>query len=200
MNEMNLADVLEEYALVTGDKNDQQILRQMIEKYPQFAAPLTDFAAARALANYAPEPEISAEDAARYQKMGLESLRRVLSESATAKQTALQSLTDAAKAKGLNRPKFASALGLSVSLVQYLEKRRLDFASIPKAVITKIAQVLETGEELVATYLNQSPVATENASFKANDRPEELKPKSFAEAVREDQTLSMEEKRKLLEI
>lgn len=200
MNEMNLAAVLEEYALATEGENDQQILRQMIEKYPQFAAPLMDFAAARALAKYAPEPEMPAEDAARYQKMGLENLRRVLSESAAAKQTALQSLTDAAKAKGLNRSKFASALGLSVSLVQYLEKRRLDFASIPKAVIAKVAQVLETGEELVANYLNQPPVATANASFKANERPEELKPKSFAEAVREDQQLSAEEKKRLLEM
>jgi hypothetical protein len=110
----------------------------------------------------------------------------------------LQSLTDAAKAKGMNRSKFAAALGLSVSLVQYLEKRRLDYASIPKTIVSKVAEVLETGEELVKDYLNQPPGLVTNASFKATERPEDLQPKSFAEAVREDQQLSNEEKRKLL--
>ena len=72
--------------------------------------------------------------------------------------------------------------------------------SIPKAVIKKIADALETSEELVAGYLNRPPVSAVNASFKAQERPEEMKPKSFADAVREDQTLSSEEKQKLLEL
>ena len=195
MNEPNLTDVLEEYALAAPTEFDQQILRQMTEKYPQFAAELKDFAAARAVVKYAPEQEISASDEARYRQIGMENLRTILSENADS----LESLTGAAKAKGLNRSNFADALGLSVSLVQYLEKRRLDFATIPKNVIAKIAEVLETGESLVANYLSQSAVSPANASFKATERPEERQPKSFAEAVREDQQLSAEEKRRLLE-
>lgn len=196
MNEINLTDVLEEYALAAPHGFDQSILRQMSETYPQFAGDLKDFAAARTVVKYAPEAEISTEEEARYRQIGMETLRTVLSENAAS----LESLTDAAKAKGLNRSKFAAALGLSVSLVQYLEKRRLDFATIPKNVIAKVAQVLETGEDLVANYLNQSAVSPVNTSFKAAERPEELKPKSFAEAVREDQQLSNEEKRRLLEL
>lgn len=199
MRESNLTDVLEEYALAAGAENAPQVLRQMIERYPQFTEELKDFAAARAVARYAPEPDVSAEDEARYRQMGLQSLRAVLSEDAGPPRAALASLTEAAKAKGMSRSKFAAALGLSVSLVQYLEKRRLEFSSIPKAVISKIAGVLETGEELVANYLNQPPVGAANASFKASERPEELKPKKFAEAVGEDQTLSGQQKQKLLE-
>ena len=37
-------------------------------------------------------------------------------------------------------------------------------------------------------------------SFKTETRAEELPPKSFADAVREDQTLTAEEKHKLLEM
>ncbi|MCY7348142.1 MAG: hypothetical protein LH614_18270 [Pyrinomonadaceae bacterium] len=196
MNELNLTDALEEYALAAPHGFGGQILRQMAEKYPQFAADLQDFAVACAVVKYAPETEISTEDEARYRQIGKENLRAVLSESSAS----LESLTDAAKAKGLNRSKFANALGLSVSLVQYLEKRRLDFATIPQNVIAKVAEVLETGENLVANYLSQSPVSAANMSFKATTRPEELKPKSFAEAVREDQQLSNEEKRRLLEL
>ncbi len=194
MNETILTDVLEEYALAAPHGFDQETLKQMCDKYPQFAADLKDFAAARAVIKYAPEVEISAADEARFQQIGMENLRTVLSES----NNSLESLTDAAKAKGLNRSKFAAALGLSVSLVQYLEKRRLEFASIPQNVVAKIAEVLETGEELVANYLNQTAVSSASASFKTETRPEELKPKSFAEAVREDQQLSNEEKQRLL--
>lgn len=196
MNEMNLTDVLEEYALAAPHGFDQLLLRQMCEKYPQFAGDLKDFAIARAIVKYAPEAEISVEEEARFQQIGMESLRTILSEN----KNSLESLTDAAKAKGLNRSKFAAALGLSVSLVQYLEKRRLDFATIPKNVIAKVAQVLEKGEDLVANYLNQTAVSPVNASFKATTRPEQLKPKSFVEAVREDQQLTQEQKQKLLEM
>lgn len=47
MNEMNLADVLENYAAATGAENDQRILHEWMGKYPQHAAALMDFAAAR---------------------------------------------------------------------------------------------------------------------------------------------------------
>lgn len=196
MNELNLTDVLEAYALAAPHGFDGQILRQMAEKYPQFAVDLQDFAAARAVAKYAPEAEISTADEARYRQIGVENLRAVLSENSAAPE----SLTDTAKSKGLNRAKFAAALGLSVSLVQYLEKRRLDFATIPNKVIAKVAEVLDWSENVVANYLSQSPVNTADMSFKATTRPEELKPKSFSEAVREDQQLSNEEKRRLLEL
>ncbi len=200
MNETKLQDVLEEYAIAEPSENNLTTLLLMTEKYPQFAAELQDFAAARALVKYAPEVELNAGEEARYQAIGLNNLRAVLSGKAVQVPTSLQSLTDVAKTKGLNRSKFAAALGLSVSLVQYLEKRRLEFASIPQAVIAKVAEVLETGEELVVNYLKLPPNLATNASFKASERPEEMQPKSFDEAVREDQTLSGEEKRKLLEL
>lgn len=197
MNELNLSNILEEYAAATQAGNDFVILRRMSEQYPQFANDLQDFAAARSIVRYAPEAEISAEEGTRYQKIGIQNLRSILN---AAPQSALESLLDAAKSKDLNRSKFAARLGLSVSLVQYLEKRRLEFFSIPPKIIARIAEVLETGEEMVANYLNLPPVAATNASYKTAERPVEMKPKSFAEAVREDQQLSEEEKRKLLQM
>lgn len=197
MNELDLSEVLEEYAAATPLGNDHKILRRLSEQYPQFAEDLRDFAAARSVLRYAPEVEFSAEEESRYQKIGLQNLRSILNASP---QAAFESLLEAAKAKNLNRSKFAAALGLSVSLVQYLEKRRLEFASIPPKIINRIAEVLEIAEETVAKYLNQPPVVATNASYKTQERPVEIKPKSFSEAVREDQQLSTEEKRKLLEL
>lgn len=195
---MNLEEVLEEYAAQTPLGNDLKILRSFSEKYPQFSEELADFAAARAVVKHAPEEELTAEEEAKLKESGLNNLRSVLDSLNSAK--VLISLVETAKTKGLNRAKFAAALGLSTSLVIYLEKRRLAFATIPKQIITKIAQILETGEETISGFLDQSPQFAENTSFKTESRPENQPPKNFADAVREDQQLSAEEKRKLLEM
>ncbi len=192
MKEMNLSDVLEEYAIASPLKNDIRILRQMIEKHPEFAEELQDFAAACSVEAHVPDSEFTAEERSRFEEIGMQNLRVLLGESAP-----LSSLTDAAKAKGMNRSRFAMALGLSVSLVQYLEKRRLIYLSIPEKIVAKIGEVLETGAEAVAEYLQQPPVSAANANFKASERPEEQRPKTFAEAVNEDQTLSADQKREL---
>lgn len=202
MSKPDLEEVLEEYAAATPTGNDLKILRTLTDKYPQYRDELADFAAARAVVKYAPDEDLSTEEEKRFSETGLTNLRLVLGSlnAGGASQDALDSLTDAAKAKGLNKRGFAAALGLSVSLVQYLEKRRLAFASIPRAIIAKVAEVLEAGEEAVAAYLNQSPDIATQTSFKATERAEEMPPKDFAEAVREDQMLSPDEKRKLLEL
>lgn len=201
MNTINLQDILEEYAISAQGENDSLILRQMITKYPQYAEDLKDYAAARAVLRFAPEAELSDEEETRYRAIGLQNLQAILGENSTAApQISLPSLTGAAKAKGLNKKDFAATLGLSVSLVQYLEKRRLAFASIPRAIIARIAATLDAGEEIVSAYLNQPPDTAAQASFKTNTRAEEMAPKAFAEAVREDQTLTPEEKRKLMNL
>ncbi len=202
MSEPNLDEILEEYAAATPTGNDLKVLSEVSDKYPQHADDLTDFAAARAVVKHAPEEKLSAEEEQRFSEAGLNNLRMVLGalNELGATANALDSLVDAAKAKGLNRKGFAAAIGLSTSLVMYLEKRRLDFASIPKTIVAKVAGVLETGEELVSSYLSQPSDLATNISFKTNTRAEELPPKNFSDAVREDQQLSAEEKRKLLEL
>lgn len=195
MNELVLEEVLEQYAATTPAGNDLKILQSFSEKYPQFAEDLADFAAARAVAKHAPDEELTAEEAKRFQKSGLQNLRAILSST-----NELQSLVETAKTKGLNRAKFAAALGLSTSLVIYLEKRRLAFATIPTKIVTKIAEVLDVTEKAVSVYLNQSAKYSADMSFKTDTRSEELPPKSFAAAVGEDQQLTAEQKRNLLEM
>ena len=203
MSETNLDEILEEYAAATPAGNDLKVLREVCDKYPQHSDDLTDFAAARAIVKHAPEEELSADEEQRYAEAGLKNLRMVLgalNEPDTTADDVLHSLVDAAKVKGLNRRSFAAAVGLSTSLVMYLEKRRLEFSSIPKTIVAAVARVLETGEDLVSSYLNQPPDFAAGASYKTNTRAENLQPKNFKEAVQEDQQLSAEEKRKLLDL
>lgn len=200
MKEITLTDVLEGYACETPAGNDQKILQKWIETYPQFANDLTDFAAARAIVKFAPEEEISAQNERRYEEMGLKNLRTILGKE-TSPQIEISSLADLAKAKGFNKAKFASAIGLSLSLLMYLEKKRLEAATIPRALIKRIADALETGEEIVSAYLSQPLSTATQASFKTASRPSgEAELKSFTDAVREDQTLSAKEKNELLQL
>ncbi len=199
MIKSNLDEILEEYAAETPSGNNLKVLQEISEKHPQHADDLADFAAARAVVRHAPEEELSAEEEDRFAEAGLKNLRMVLS-SANPPVAAIESLVEAAKEKGLNRKSFAAAVGLSTSLVMYLEKRRLEFSSIPKTILAAVARVLETGEDLVSSYLNQPPDFATGASYKTDTRAEDLPPKSFGDAVREDQQLSAEEKRKLLNL
>lgn len=196
---MTLADVLEGYAVETPEGNDQNVLRKWLENYPQFASDLMDFAASRAIIKFAPEEELSAAEEKRFQEFGVNNLRAFLNKTNTS-QIIPESLTDFAKEKGLNKAKFASSIGVSLSLLMYLEKKRLEFSSIPQAIIKKISGVLETSEEIVSSYLDQTPDLAGEVSFKTATRPEEVTLKSFSEAVREDQVLSLEEKKKLLDL
>ena len=191
MSDATLTEVLEGYAIDTPVGNDQATLRRWMERHPDFADELMDFAAARAyVRNVGDEPLA---DEKRFAEIGADVLREVLGREAAG----IKSLTAAGEAKGWKKPEFAKKLGLSISLLMYLEKRRVRFATIPKGIVAKISELLETSEQAVAAYLSQPPLAGE-ASFKTKTRPEEERQKDFADAVREDQSLSANEKQALL--
>jgi transcriptional regulator with XRE-family HTH domain len=202
MSDTTLDAVLEEYAAATPSGNDLVILRALSEKYPQFAGDLADYAAARAVLRHSPAEDLSRDEEHRYGELGLTNLQSVLGliNANSATQNALESLTETAKSKGLNRSKFAEALGLSTSLLTYLEKRRVDFSSIPKEIVATIAGILQVGEESVSAYLSGPRDLAPGASFKTGTRPQDLPAKSFSDAVREDQQLSAEQKKRLLQL
>lgn len=192
--DISLTDVLEGYAAATPAGNDNRILREWIANYPAFAAELADFAAARAIVRHLPEEDLSADEELRLRELAARRLRGAPA------RNSIDSLTRLAEAKGLNKPKFAAALGLSTSLLMYLEKRRLEFATIPKAIIGRISGILGTGEESVAAFLARGPEPVPQASYKAALMPEEATARSFSDAVRGDQILTPEQKKELLSL
>ena len=194
MTDATLTEVLEGYAIDTPEGNDQETLRRWMERHPEFAEELMDFAAARAYVRNVDEGPLPDEE--RYAAIGLNVLKSVLG----TEVTALNSLTEVAEAKGWKKPEFARKLGLSMSLLMYLEKRRVTIATVPKAIVAKIAELLETSEREIGAYLLQPPSMAGEASFKSQTRPEEERQKDFADAVREDQSLSPGEKQDLLSL
>jgi hypothetical protein len=193
-----LSAVLEGYAAATPEGNDSAVLREWIRRHPDFADDLADFAASRTVMLYAAGPEPTIEEEERLRGLATERLAAVLGESRGLKPIA--SILRRATELGYSKQSFAAAAGLSVSLVMYLEKRRLEFASIPRELVRRVAEIIGSAEESVAAYLRQGPDLAPAANYKASLMPGEVVEKSFADAVREDQVLSPEEKVELLKM
>ncbi len=196
-NHSALADILESYAIETGAENERERLQKWIEKYPEFAEDLMNFHAERSFSQFR-TPEISASEEAGFLLRSRATLEKFRAERRGQAEKPLASLTAQAQALGMNKTRFASALKMSLSLVMYLEKRRLRFATVPRQIIQRLAATLQTSEQAVANYLDAAPDFAANASFKAVERPTEIEQKDFAQAVREDQSLTAAEKAELL--
>ncbi len=193
---MNIVDLLEEMSIRAEKIGDRAALAEMMRTYPEHAADLQDAFVEMAVLEFAPERELTAAERSRYTQHSQELLRSLLSGPAPAAES-IASLNNLAKEQGLSKAELAEKLGVSISLLMYLEKRRVQFSTIPKVLIGRIAAVLKVAEEAVATYLN-APPSFAGASYKATERPEEQQAKAFAEVVSEDQMLTDEQRSQLL--
>ncbi len=199
-NQNRAQEVLEGYAAATPGGNDYRILRDWIAQFPEFAEDLEIFAASRAIARHVPDETPTAEEEAARQTAAAELLKRLMPARGQS-PSPIASLTGLAEKKGLDKAKFAHLTGLSVSLVMYLEKRRLAAASVPKALVRRVAHVLGAADESVAAYLGRPSGPLLQANFKAAKMPDaESAQKDFRQAVAEDQTLTAIQKEELLKL
>lgn len=198
--ENSLIKILESFAFETLDAIDSQnVLEKYLKDYPQFAGELKSFAIEKDLLKFTNLKNINEAEVGEYLQASRRTLAKFL-ESKNSEAAEIQSLYEVAKASGMKKVEFKKRLGISTSLLVYLEKRRLDFETIPKKLIKKVADVLERTENSVTRYLNQASDFSGQASFKTSDRPQVGKQKSFAEAIREDQELTPQQKKELLEL
>lgn len=195
MTTQELQDIFEAYSLQTPDGNNLDILERYIEKYPQYEQELTEFAAERAMLKFDLETEISHE-----QKDHLAELtRRNFDKFRASKQTQVQSidsLITVAKKLGLKKIEFAKRLGLNPAQLFNLEVRKYVFSTIPNSLIENVAETLQMTKDSIENFLKLTPSVA--ANYKSETRPDEIKQISFAQAIKNDETLSPKEKERLL--
>jgi hypothetical protein len=126
----------------------------------------------------------------------LGNLKGGLGEAATALE--IESILSSAKKLGLEAPGLADATGLSVVLVMKLDRRLIDFGSIPEKILDVLASALHTATAVVTKYLQQPPVLAMGARFRANENPKVSEPQNFFDAVRSDRSISEERRGALL--
>lgn len=197
MTTQELQDIFEAYSLETPDINDLSILQRYIEKYPQYKKELTEYAAEGAMLKFDLETEISDKEKNRVAEL----TRRNFDKFWAGKETRIQSiesLITAAKSLGMKKQEFAKRIGLNPSQLFNLEVRQYIFSTIPTTLIETVAETLQTTKETIENFLSLTPSVA--ANYKSQDRPDELEQISFAQAIKEDETLTDEEKNRLLNL
>jgi len=107
-------------------------------------------------------------------------------------------LLSRAKQLGLSKVNLADATELSVPLIMKLDRRMIQFSTIPELVVRKVGEVLAAPIELVRVYLQQQPAFATGANFRADEAPRLPEAQNFFDAVSEDLTISEARKKSLL--
>ena len=193
----DLDKVFEEYEKASENGEDISILQTFFSKYPQYERELTNFATMRFLTQNMPNEPISEAETEQINNLANSFLDKIHSKQIQEFQS-IESLTAFAKTLGMKKQEFAKRIGLNPAQLFNLEIRNYIFSTIPNSLIETVAETLQTTKDMIANFLRQSPSLA--ANFKSQTRPEEIKQISFAEAIKEDETLSEADKQRLLNL
>ena len=145
-----------------------------------------DFArvAAQAFAgsDAAPEPD------ERLQRVALNALR--LHKAAYLSAAPLVSLID--KERGITAAALAAAIGLPLPFVAKLNQRLFHAATIPQALVTRLADATRRSVDDVNAFLLAPPTLARGAAYRADDAPVVGQAADFADALRADASVSPE--------
>lgn len=110
----------------------------------------------------------------------------------------LAGILTAAKEQGLSSRQLAKLTGLSVVLITMFDRGMINTKRLPSVIVARIARAINSSAERVLEYLQLGPRFAVDANYKAEDSPGLEDPQDFFEAVRDDPTLSDEERQQLL--
>jgi len=150
--------------------SDRTLLREWTAQYPAMADEMITVDHARFAAGLTLTGELADGPAdAEITALGTQ----VLSARRTARdaRTPLTSLLDEAKAKGFDVPRLAATLRLDRLLLGRLERRALDTATVPLALVRQIGQVLGRSADEVAVFLRGEIRLPAQAHFYAHRTP-----------------------------
>ncbi len=193
--DVTLDDVLNEYVAETGTPS-YAALHTWMERFPEHAQALADFTAAWSVRMTLGAPEqvaagTEAEAVARARASIAHLLRPVSA-------TPITSLLSAAKGRGLQPRQLAAEVGLSDPLLRKLDLRRIRFASIPQALIERLATVLQQETAAIVAYLQGSQRLAAGASYRSEQTPTMGQDEEFVAAVQNDRSLTPAQRDALL--
>lgn len=192
--EDDVMEILEGYAAATPEGNDHELLRQWIERHPDYAQDLIEFAVSRDLVNEFEDASFTDDT----EKMRYVARAREIFRNYMATQSApLVGIIVRAEELQLKKKDLMERLGISPELLAYLDQRAIEYASIPKTFVQRLAHTLDSSVESVAAFLRQD-INPAQAFHKSSGRPEELVKQDFTTVVRNDINLSDEQKDSLI--
>lgn len=197
-----LDDVLDAFMAAT-ERPSYDTLRAWIRRYPQFERELTDLAASWALTEHLP-PNREAIDEDRLLLRGASLVGNILHERRAARDrqeeepSTIVSLLVRGNEIGLKFRSLAEAVGMSPALVREIDRRLIRLASIPDEAIRSLARALRCAPGAILRYLDGPPRFAPGAQYRADQAPVLGEQCDFFVAVREDKSLSAEQRARWL--
>jgi hypothetical protein len=168
---------------------------EWVQKYPQYARRLMSFATYNHTigcddARLADDPAAEARFAAR---ANVVRERMMAAQGVTGYATArvpFASLLEAAKGLGLNAPTLARQLNVSPLEVIKLNQRMYQAATLPRKLVTDLADALRVSFTEMAAYLRQPATLSAQVSYKADAAPQIAAQEAFSTAVSASRNLT----------
>lgn len=196
-----LDDVLNAYLDVAPTPSAED-LAVWVQKYPQYREELTEFTVARSLMLHLPANSDPLDETALFTR-GVSVMRTVLQrerEKQAAEQPPPASLLEEGQRQGMNIHKLAELTGLSAALWRKLDRRLIRPASVPRQLVERIADMFHNPVAVVQRYLSQPPMLSPSALYRAKATPTLGEQEDFFEAVRNDLSLSDEQRQRWLAV
>lgn len=200
-----LDDVLDAYVDAVALPSHPALL-EWIRRYPQYERELTAFTVNWSRIEHShlvTDVAETDEDTLVLRGMSivqnlLHAQRTLNRESEQAEVPAIAGLLREGNRLGLKLPSLAAAVGLTPALVREIDRRLIALASIPREAIEAFAQALRCAPQAVERYLKGTPKFAAGAQYRADEAPVLAEQRDFFVAVREDSSMSPEQKARWL--
>lgn len=172
-------------------------IEDFVQRYPEYAAELLAFAVDfRTIGFDLPDPDAVPD--AQPSPAAQQVLARIRADIPVGPLSAIEALVKQGDTMGLSPLALAEAVGLSPDLLGKLEAHAIAAATIPRALVQRLAQTLLVAPETIAAFLGTMHPAQAGAFFYAEQAPAQQQ-ESFLDAVRAS-ALSAERQREWTEI
>ncbi len=208
MERERLEDVLDAFVASEGNPSSAS-LAEWIRRYPQYERELTEFAASWSLMKWLPpSPDAEEVDEETLVLRGMSVVQNLLHRqdqgqaAPSAAVAPITSLIEEGRARGLAPRQLAQAAGIGEIVLRKLDRRLIAFGRLPReaseALVAALAAALQRGSDSIVRYLQQGPRFAAAAHYRAEQAPQLAKPEDFFDAVRNDPTMTDEQRARWL--
>lgn len=124
-------------------------------------------------------------------------MEKALTQFRHAPDETITDLRETVEKKGIGRDFLIRFIGASETLMRKIERRNIE---VPQKIQAKIGEILQVSLDSLQTFFALPAMLPKNARYKSKNAPQTKPKQSFAEAVYNDPELSLEEKKKLVDL
>ena len=196
-NRETIEEVLNAY-VATVETPTHSTLLEWIGRYPEYEQQLTDFTVSWSLMTSLPPTQSTEERdegilVARAIEIARSRLQRGRRETEPTPEPSLGGLLAVGRQQGLSIAQIAEICQLSMTIVRKLDLRLIDYKSIPRDLIGRLAGAIGRSEEAIKEYLQLPMILPAGAEYRSQAPPQlPAEPEDFFDAIQLDPAIREE--------